>query len=160
MQNGGVSLEKTHAVDIGAAPGGWTRFLSATQRYPTVTAVDPGELLPEVLELPGVKHLRKPAQEAASEIQMAELLVCDVNRDPRDTAKEMLLPLAEKLVPHAPLIFTLKLPKRMPEHGVAKWGNDVEDILGVEFEHFKLVWLFGNTHNERTLICFKKQLTL
>ena len=54
---------------------------------------------------------------------------------------------------------TLKFPKRMPEGGVQHWSNEVENILSGAFELFELLWLFGNTYNERTMICFKKAET-
>ena len=43
------------AVEIGAAPGG--AVMALARRGLTVVAVDPGELAPQVLALPGVTHL-------------------------------------------------------------------------------------------------------
>ena len=45
----------------GAAPGGWTEFLARSKGL-RVYAVDPAELHPDVLALPGVTHLRKTSQ--------------------------------------------------------------------------------------------------
>ena len=54
-------------------------------------------------------------------------------------------------------MFTMKLAKRLPQHGVTKWAKDVEQKLGEWFEDFNLLWLFGNTSNERTIICFRRK---
>ena len=151
-------VDHSHAIDVGAAPGGWTRFLAVTRNFHLVTAIDPGELFPEVLALENVIHKQMPAQEVG-DLPHSSLLVCDVNRDPRDVAKDMLMPLATKLRPGGGLIMTLKFPKRMPEGGVQHWSNEVENILSGAFELFELLWLFGNTYNERTMICFKKAET-
>ncbi|CAM9236213.1 unnamed protein product [Ectocarpus sp. 6 AP-2014] len=45
------------AIDIGAAPGGWTSFLASKCRR--VLSVDPAELDPAVLALPNVVHVQK-----------------------------------------------------------------------------------------------------
>ncbi|CAN0036170.1 unnamed protein product [Pylaiella littoralis] len=50
------------AIDIGAAPGGWTSFLASKCRR--VLSVDPAELDPSVLALPNVVHVRQLVQNA------------------------------------------------------------------------------------------------
>eukprot|EP00903_Cladosiphon_okamuranus_P009874 g9380.t1 len=50
------------AIDIGAAPGGWTSFLASKCRR--VLSVDPAELDPAVLALPNVVHVRRVIQAA------------------------------------------------------------------------------------------------
>jgi hypothetical protein len=42
------------ALDIGCAPGGWTKVLSAQPWVSTVVAVDPAGVVPAVAALPGV----------------------------------------------------------------------------------------------------------
>lgn len=104
------------AIDLGASPGAWTQHLAGAYGY-SVVAVDPGELAPAVLALPGVHHVRARAENAVgaavalmagaehggggggssggdtaadgdgSEGGMAELLVCDMNMHPLDAAK-------------------------------------------------------------------------
>lgn len=110
-------MDRSHAVDVGAAPGGWTRFLAVTHKFDLVTAIDPGELDPEVLALENVVHKMMPAQEVG-ELPPSSLLVCDVNRDSRDICRDMLLPIAEGLKPGAPIILTLKFQRRLSKVGV------------------------------------------
>lgn len=43
-------------VDVGAAPGGWTRFLALA--CSTVYAIDPADMDPDVLALPNVTHIK------------------------------------------------------------------------------------------------------
>ncbi|CAM9783801.1 unnamed protein product [Scytosiphon promiscuus] len=50
------------AVDIGAAPGGWTSFLASKCRR--VLSVDPAELDPAILALPNVVHVQQTIQAA------------------------------------------------------------------------------------------------
>lgn len=44
-------------VDVGAAPGAWTEFLSP--KIKKVIAIDPAELDPKVVSLPNVIHIKK-----------------------------------------------------------------------------------------------------
>jgi 23S rRNA C2498 (ribose-2'-O)-methylase RlmM len=52
------------AIDCGASPGGWTKFLSLDFDCETVYSVDPGQLDPSVAKLPGVVHLPIKAETA------------------------------------------------------------------------------------------------
>jgi 23S rRNA (cytidine2498-2'-O)-methyltransferase len=70
-----------HAVDYGAAPGGWTRILRTHGM--TVTAVDPGDLHPLVAADPGVTHLRTTAGEfLRTNRRRFDLVVNDMRMDP------------------------------------------------------------------------------
>jgi len=55
-RRGGVA----RALDLGAAPGGWTSVLA--ERCSDVVAVDPADLNPDVLALRGVRHVRLQAE--------------------------------------------------------------------------------------------------
>jgi len=50
------------AVDVGAAPGGWSAYLAALPQA-HVVAVDPAELEPSLLTLPNLRHLRLKAEQ-------------------------------------------------------------------------------------------------
>jgi 23S rRNA U2552 (ribose-2'-O)-methylase RlmE/FtsJ len=52
-----VDAGATVAVDVGAAPGGWTKLLAAC--CDRVIAIDPGALHADVVALPAVTHVRK-----------------------------------------------------------------------------------------------------
>lgn len=55
------------AIDIGAAPGGWTDLLAGDKQL-HVYAVDPAELDPQVAALQGVTHIKKVAEDACEEL--------------------------------------------------------------------------------------------
>ncbi|KAJ1484097.1 hypothetical protein T484DRAFT_1948554 [Baffinella frigidus] len=85
------------------------------------------------------------------------LMVCDCNNDSRDTARDLVLPLAHLCSPGAPLIFTVKLPRRASKGAVA--GHRVQaciDILSESFEGFQSEWLFANSALERTIIAYRR----
>lgn len=71
--------EGGHALDLGAAPGGWTRVLR--QRGLTVTAVDPAPLDPRVANDTGVRHLRATAQQVFQNPPPCDLMVNDMKMD-------------------------------------------------------------------------------
>ena len=59
------------ALDVGAAPGGWTACLAARARR--VVAIDPAALDSAVLALPNVTHLRLRADEATAKLLGGEV---------------------------------------------------------------------------------------
>lgn len=98
------------ALDLGAAPGGWTRLLAG--RGLEVTAVDPADLDPRVAALKGVRHLRRTVQEAGLSGRY-DLLVNDMRMDARDSARLMVDAL-RWLKPGGLALMTLKLPEDNP----------------------------------------------
>ena len=100
------------ALDLGAAPGGWSQVLAGHGMW--VTAVDPGELDPRVASLPGVHAFRGTAQAfAASGDDQFDLIVDDMRLDARESAR-LLVTLRPRLRSHAAALITLKLPERAP----------------------------------------------
>jgi tRNA(Ser,Leu) C12 N-acetylase TAN1 len=96
------------ALDVGAAPGGWTRVLA--ERVREVLAVDPAELDPAVAALGNVRHLRCRAEELDPDaIGAVELIVNDMNIDGAASAKAMCA-LAPVLREGALGIMTVKFP--------------------------------------------------
>jgi len=109
------------ALDLGAAPGGWTRVLRAHEQY--VTAVDPGELDPRLKEDRGVRHKRMTAEAyLADEPDRFDILVNDMRMDARDSAR-LMVRYARCLYPHGWALMTMKLPEArrmaMVEHALA-----------------------------------------
>lgn len=104
--------EDPRAIDLGAAPGGWTQVL--LQRGARVTAVDPAKLDPRITANPRVTHYPGLSQdylrEHADERQF-DILVNDMRMDARESVRVTLeaLPL---LASGAPLVVTLKLPEK------------------------------------------------
>ncbi len=95
------------ALDLGAAPGGWTRVLRARSQY--VTAVDPADLDPRLQGDRGVRHLRMTAEEyLAHEPDRFDLIVNDMRMDARDSAR-LMVAYAAQLYPAGLALMTLKL---------------------------------------------------
>ena len=96
-----------HAVDLGAAPGGWTWQLA--QRGLHVTAVDNGPLKGAIRDDPLVRHVREDAFRFVPR-RPVDWLVCDVVEQPARIADLVARWLGEGLARHA--IFNLKLPMK------------------------------------------------
>lgn len=97
------------ALDLGAAPGGWTRVLRTHEYH--VTAVDPAELDPRVTRDRGVVAIRSTAQEFfARNPRSFQMLVNDMRLDALESAA-LVAQAASFLDPGSPVILTLKLPK-------------------------------------------------
>jgi 23S rRNA (cytidine2498-2'-O)-methyltransferase len=106
-----IALPKSgRALDLGAAPGGWTQAL--LEHGLSVTAVDPASL-DHRLSSPKLEHYRGTAERflASQPRGGFGLIVNDMRLDARDTAR-LLVAFAELLAPSGSIISTLKLPER------------------------------------------------
>lgn len=99
------------ALDLGAAPGGWTRVLA--EHMAQVVAVDPADLDPRVLALSNVTHLRvrSEALMAHPPADLFDVLTNDMNMDPSESAR-VLCDLALLLRPGGLAIMTVKFVTR------------------------------------------------
>ncbi|MGE5560936.1 MAG: SAM-dependent methyltransferase [Chloroflexota bacterium] len=97
------------AIDLGAAPGGWTAAL--VERGLTVTAVDTGLLDERVRSLPQVTFLQQNAEDVRLRPASFDLLTSDISWEPTHTA-EMIVRLAPALRPRGLAIVTVKLMGR------------------------------------------------
>lgn len=98
------------ALDLGAAPGGWTQVLANLDFE--VTAIDPAALSPNVLADPRVRHLRITAEQHLERSNdRFDLVVNDVRMDARDVAR-LLVAHRRVLSPGGRILTTLKLPER------------------------------------------------
>lgn len=97
------------ALDLGAAPGGWTRVLRQREQY--VTAVDPGLLHPSLAQDKSVRHKQMTAEAyLADDPDQFDLIVNDMRMDARDSAR-LMGQYAACLYRHGAVIMTLKLPE-------------------------------------------------
>lgn len=96
-----------HAVDLGAAPGGWTWQLA--RRHLRVIAVDNGELAPRLLESGVVEHVRADGFRFRPPKPVA-WMVCDIVERPLRVADLAGQWLARGWCEHT--IFNLKLPMK------------------------------------------------
>jgi 23S rRNA (cytidine2498-2'-O)-methyltransferase len=97
------------ALDLGAAPGGWTRILC--KHAMRVVAVDPADLDLRVRSNPAVSHVRQTAQTYLPTGEQFDIILDDMRMDALASARIMLLA-ASSLKPDGLAILTLKLPKR------------------------------------------------
>jgi len=94
------------ALDIGAAPGSWSDYLS--QRVKLVVAVDPAELK---IKRDNIIHIKKKIEDSFEDLERYkpfDLVTCDMNQDPREVAK-ILLKLFPFLNNPSYTIMTIKL---------------------------------------------------
>ncbi|MBW3624224.1 MAG: methyltransferase domain-containing protein [Armatimonadetes bacterium] len=112
----GMALpERGIALDMGAAPGGWTRVLRAHGLQ--VTAVDPADLDPRLREDRGIRHVRERLQDYLPHSrQRFHVIVNDMKMDARASVELMLR--ASRLLESGGLaVMTLKLPRaERPPH--------------------------------------------
>lgn len=143
------------ALDIGAAPGGWTRAMA--QKVKKVIAVDPGELDEGVAALGNVVHIKKRAEDIGL-AEALEIIANDMNITPQESAKISILMARKYLRKGGHLVHTVKFGKE-PGTGrpVAKSLNhDVLEVIrefkGKGFEILSKSKLKYNTRNEATIV--------
>lgn len=97
-----------NALDLGAAPGGWTRI--ARLHGMQVTAIDPADLDPRLAADPGIRHLRHTAQRYLPGTDTTfDVILNDMRMDARDSA-HLMLTARRNLKPGGWAVMTLKLP--------------------------------------------------
>lgn len=120
------------ALDLGAAPGGWTRVLRQRGQY--VTAVDPADLHPSLKADRGVRHKQMTAEAyLANDPDTFDLIVNDMRLDARDSAR-LTAAYAPHLYPHGLILMTFKLPekgRRQPIDHALNLLRQAYEITGV-----------------------------
>lgn len=109
------------ALDLGAAPGGWTRILR--RHAMQVVAVDPAELHPAIESDPAVFHMRQLASSyIAAAQQKFDVVLNDMRMDARDSAR-LMVQATSLFNPGCLAVVTLKLPERDLERVAAQSLN-------------------------------------
>ena len=142
-----IILKDGKALDLGAAPGGWSKVLLGLGMK--VTAVDPAALDAAVAASPNIVHLR-----SISDIPPADrfdLMVDDMNIDAESSAR-ILVDLSKLLNPSANAIITLKLKRGANPF---KAVNSAIHILWQAYNIVSIVSLFHN-RLEVTVLLSKK----
>lgn len=141
------------ALDIGAAPGGWTRYLQSIGAK--VVAVDTAALQYEKLDMKNVVHIPKGAQDldvkSLGSVKF-DILAIDVNIEPSKAA-ELAVKFSEVLSDGAPLVLTIKLI----DSKIEKHISEVSAILSGKYSSIKIKKLPHN-RMELTLSAKKKRL--
>jgi len=122
-----------HAVDLGAAPGGWTWQL--VQRGLKVIAVDNGPLKGVAAEHPSIKHLRQDGFRYRPS-RPVDWLVCDMVEQPARVAALI----ADWIVSGATsrAIFNLKLPMKKRSEALADALTSVRAALDAKGLRYRL----------------------
>lgn len=151
LEQFGVRLpDKGVALDLGAAPGGWTRVLRQTSDELLVVAVDPANLHPSLKHDWGVHHLRTTADRHLNTIKgdaRYDVIVNDMRLDARRSAETM-THYAPTLKPNGCAIMTIKLP----QDNTLRFLNQTLDILRRKYVVKRVRQLFHNRHEVTTLL--------
>ena len=138
-------VDGQRALDLGAAPGGWTRILR--RRGLLVVAVDPAALDPRIARDGRVQHFRGTAQAYFAAPERFDVLANDMKMDSTESA-QLMADGAHCLRPDGCSILTLKLPEKTNE-----WLPRIERakaILKGAYQFAGLRQLFHN-RNEVTM---------
>ncbi|MBR4941097.1 MAG: methyltransferase domain-containing protein [Clostridia bacterium] len=126
------------ALDLGAAPGGWTRVLA--EKSFSVVAVDPALLSPEVAALKNVTHYRGTSQQYLLEPRgKFDVIVNDMKLDIPESARVM-VECASCLAPDGLGVMTFKLKPK-------KWTAQINAGLSVLSRGYRVVGLRQLFHN-------------
>ena len=140
--------EDYSALDVGAAPGGWTKVLS--EKVGRVVAVDPAELHPSIMEYENVEHLKIRAENLSSEYSGFDLLTNDMNISPLESAAIM-NDLAPRLKKDGEAIMTVKFVTRYRRGHI----KEAIDALKSEYQDI-MVRKMPHNKNETTIYMKKK----
>ncbi|TBX05624.1 SAM-dependent methyltransferase [Clostridium perfringens] len=125
------------ALDLGAAPGGWTHVL--LENNLNVTAVDPAELHPSIKFNKNVIHFKGLAQEFLKKNNFFDVIVNDMRMDTKESC--LLMGLASNYLNKDGIaIMTLKLPKK----GMQKLTSNSLKILKQWYNILYVRQLFHN----------------
>ncbi len=144
--------ESGYALDLGAAPGGWTRLLLDAGM--SVIAVDPARLDPRLATRRQLEHYRGYAENYLAtndrRVGRFDLIVNDMRMDARDAAR-LLIAAAPRLKPQGFLISTFKLPHATAEINPLATLKEAVRILQRGYAYTRTHQLFHN-RQEVTII--------
>lgn len=144
----GVTLpDRGRALDLGAAPGGWTRLL--LEAGLTVVAVDPAKLDPRLFRHPGLIHFRSDAEHylevetPGRKPQMFDVITNDMRMDAREAAR-LLIKMRSRLRPDGFILSTLKLPHETASVDPSRNLREALSLLSRSFDIVQARQLFHN----------------
>lgn len=141
-----------HALDLGAAPGGWTRLLLDAGLQ--VVAVDPAHLDPRLAKYKCLHHYYGYAEgyltEALRKHSQFDIIVNDMRMDAREAAR-LLVKAARCLRPGGFIISTLKLPH---ETGVINPLVTLKEAMSILNKRYGVVQAHQLFHNRQEVTVF------
>jgi 23S rRNA (cytidine2498-2'-O)-methyltransferase len=130
---------KHTALDLGAAPGGWSKILA--EKGLTVDAVDPADLSPALRENSSIHHHVCTAQKFLAQATDSDIIVNDMRLDVKDSVKIM-LQYAPRLAQSGFMLMTFKLPAKNPhiavEKGLAQLSAGYANLRAKQLFHNRL----------------------
>ena len=154
------------AIDCGAAPGGWTKFLIEQTYVDEVYSIDPGELNQSVSSLHSVHHMKMTAAKAIPQLRntlsknsislwVSDMCIHDISKQV-DTflhAKK-----AQLFEPDAAFILTIKCNVGHAKECFDKIAKNEAARLAKEGDAYdiQIIHLFSNRIGERTIIGYIK----
>jgi 23S rRNA (cytidine2498-2'-O)-methyltransferase len=132
------------ALDIGAAPGGWTSLL--LEKGLKVTAIDPANMHPSLIKNPKLTIYKKNAGEVKLRDEEFDLLVCDMSWSPRQMGR-LVADLLYALKLGGTAIITVKLMHKKP-------FQTVRELLQAFESELQLVQAKQLFHNREELTLY------
>ena len=134
------------ALDLGAAPGGWTKILLEHGLH--VTAVDPAALSEIIIDHPRLLHVRDTAQKFRGEAGAFNFITNDMRMDMTESCKIM-LGLAPLLSGGGAVLMTLKLSQ-------GQWFKKTNRALSVLKKKYDVLNVRQLFHNRSEVMVYMK----
>ncbi|MFO7946452.1 MAG: THUMP domain-containing protein [Armatimonadota bacterium] len=150
----GITItNSTRALDLGAAPGGWTRVLA--ENGASVIAVDPGELDERVLKFDTVSHAQMKADEFIDDYDgpTFDIITNDMNVDPEVSARMMVDFAGLVQTPEGLGLMTIKFVSTDREKHLQR----VNDILSAAYGDFRVQTMPHNAMETTLLMRVREQ---
>lgn len=133
-----IDMERlSSAIDLGAAPGGWTSVL--LEHGLKVTAVDTGDMDERLYRYPGLRYIKANAAELDLEKESFDILTSDMSWNPKNTAR-IITGASQYLKTGGIAVVTLKL---MGD----KVRRTVREVLAIYEELFEVLGVRQLFHN-------------
>ena len=142
--------EGMHAVDLGAAPGGWTSSL--LKRGMFVTAIDNGKMDAKLMETDMVNHIASDAFKYVPKARV-DWMVCDIIDKPRRNAELLATWIRKGMCERA--IVTLKLPMKKRYDEVKQCLRIIEAAMAErpkDYDQLRVKQLYHNRQEITVLL--------
>jgi 23S rRNA (cytidine2498-2'-O)-methyltransferase len=135
------------ALDLGAAPGGWTSVL--LEHGLKVTAVDTGDMDERLKKYPGFRFIKTNASELELDKESFDVMTSDMSWNPKNTAR-IIISASEYLKSGGIAVVTLKL---MGD----KVRKTIKEVLAIYNEVFETIGVRQLFHNREEVTIYLKK---
>lgn len=153
------------AVDCGAAPGGWSKYLIEQTACDKVYSIDPGEMDSTITSFPNVHHMKMTAAMAIPQLQstlseqdnavalwVSDMCVQDI---PKQVDVFLLAKKSGMFQPDAAFVLTIKCNVGHGKERFDQLAKNQAERLGCAYG-VQIIHLFSNRVGERTIVGFIK----